>query len=135
MDAGQTPTPLPDERGDEADSLEVAPAAPAVIGPPRNRLAVNSFRFWLAAVLVFVVAVAIALMVSNSPGQYMALLYYPLFASVFCVPLLVIGLGCGVVALGKRPLTLAIVALILNLVTLPFGGFLLYVRLSAQATY
>jgi len=107
----------------------------AIAVAPRNARAVSSFGFWLAAVLVFVVAVVIALMVSNSPGQYMALLYYPLFASVICVPLLVIGLGWGVAAVGKRPLTLAIVALILNLVTLPFGGFLLYVLLSAQATY
>ena len=126
--------PRPDEAAEFPPQGTAPPADPSLDARPRNGEAVTAFWCWLAAVLVFVVAVVVALIQVYAADQYFALLIYPVYSAVLYTPLLLFGLASSLLALGRnKRLKLAIVSLILNLGTLPFAGIVVFVIIRAQS--
>ena len=120
----------------EATEFPPPPDAPtedaSVAARPRNDEAVTAFFCWLAAVLVFVVAVVVALIQVYTADQYWALLVYPVYSAALYTPLLLFGLVFGLLSLGRnKRLKLAIVSLLLNLGTLPFAGIVVFAVVRA----
>lgn len=125
--------PSPNEATEFSPPPVAPPEDPALPARPRNDEAVTGFLCWLAAVLVFVVAVVVALIQTYAADQYFALLVYPVYSAALYVPLLLFGLVFSLLALGRnKRLRLAIASLILILGTLPFAGIVVFAIIRAK---
>lgn len=106
----------------------LAELAPAVgveptLGGQRNALAIAAFSCWVASIVLFFGAILVgwilALEIARSnPDSAFLIIACPIMVAPLCAILSLVGLLLGVAALRRKRKTLAVVAIVLNAVSL-----------------
>ena len=97
----------------------VIPAEVATSAPRRSIVALIAFWFWIAGALTIFISTAVGFAQPIRTGSEFMFIVGPLLLYAIYVPILTIGAAVAVVAIAmkNRPKRLAIVALVLNVVS------------------